>query len=327
MVMRFSLRQIEYFVAAGEEGSILAASERLNISSASVSTAISQLEAAFGIQLFIRHHAQGLSLTSEGRRFLAELKRLLGQAAGMHGFADEMAREVRGPLAVGCLVVFAAIVLPSLRRSFEAANAGVLWSSTYANQALLLDRLRSAEIDVALTYDLDIPKDIAFEPLAGLKTHALFAEDHPLAGRSSVSLAELAAEPMILLDLPLSREYFLGLYQAAGVTPQIRERVGDYHVLRSMVANGFGYSLGNIRPLSPATADGKLAALRAACRCASPDAARRRHGARRLSTEGDRSLRGPLPRRDPRRCDSRNGASVEGIGLPSVPPPWRRRKK
>jgi DNA-binding transcriptional LysR family regulator len=257
-VMRFSLRQIEYFVAAGEEGSILAASERLNISSASVSTAISQLEAAFGIQLFIRHHAQGLSLTSEGRRFLGESKRLLGQAAGMHGFADEMAREARGPLAVGCLVVFAAIVLPSLRRGFEALHTGVLWSSTYANQALLLDELRSAEIDVALTYDLDIPKDIAFEPLAALKAHALFAETHPFADRRSVSLAELAAEPMILLDLPLSREYFLGLYQAAGVTPMIGERVADYHVLRSMVANGFGYSLGNIRPLSRVAADGKV---------------------------------------------------------------------
>ena len=258
MVMRFSLRQIEYFVAAGDEGSILLASERLNISSASVSTAISQLETAFGIQLFIRHHAQGLSLTSEGRRFLTESKRLLAQVAGMHGFADEMAREARGPLAVGCLVVFAAIVLPSLRSGFEAENPGVLWSSTFANQALLLDKLRSAEIDVALTYDLDIPKDIAFEPLARLKAHALIAEGHALAKRRSVSLAELARLPMILLDLPLSREYFLGLYQAADVTPVIRERVADYHVLRSLVANGFGYSLGNIRPLSQAADDGKL---------------------------------------------------------------------
>ena len=257
MAMRFTLRQIEYFVAAGEEGSILLASERLNISSPSVSTAISQLEAEFGIQLFIRHHAQGLSLTSEGRRFLGESKRLMAQAAAMHGFADEMAREVRGPLAVGCLVVFAAIVLPNLRSSFEAKNSGVLWSSTFGNQALLLDKLRSAEIDVALTYDLDIPKDIAFEPLARLKAHALFAADHPLAEKRSVSLAELAGLPMILLDLPLSREYFLGLYQAAGVTPLIRERVGNYDVLRSMVANGFGYSVGNIRPLAPVAADGK----------------------------------------------------------------------
>jgi DNA-binding transcriptional LysR family regulator len=257
MVMRFSLRQIEYFVAVGEEGSILLASERLNISSASISTAISQLEASFGIQLFIRHHAQGLSLTSEGRRFLIESKRLLAQASGMHGFADEMAREVRGPLAVGCLIVFAPMVLPSLRHSFEAEHAGVLWSSTFANQALLLDKLRSAEIDVALTYDLDIPKDIAFEPLARLKAHALFAQDHPLAARRAVSLAELAPLPMILLDLPLSREYFLGLYQAAGIAPEIRERVADYHVLRSMVANGFGYSLGNIRPFSAVAPDGK----------------------------------------------------------------------
>lgn len=72
--MRFTLRQLEYFIAAGETKSITLAAERINISQPSISIAISHLEQEFGVQLFIRHHAQGLSLTPAGRALLQEAK-------------------------------------------------------------------------------------------------------------------------------------------------------------------------------------------------------------------------------------------------------------
>ena len=63
MPSSFTLRQLEYFVAVGDAGSIAAASDRVNVSSPSISAAISQLQAEFGVQLFVRQHAQRLSLT------------------------------------------------------------------------------------------------------------------------------------------------------------------------------------------------------------------------------------------------------------------------
>ena len=66
--MRFSLKQLHYFVAAAEAGSIKLASERVNISQPSISSAIAHLEEELNVQLFIRHHAQGLSLTLAGKR-------------------------------------------------------------------------------------------------------------------------------------------------------------------------------------------------------------------------------------------------------------------
>lgn len=62
-----TLRQIEYFVAVAELGSIALAAERLHISSPSISTAILQLERTFGLQLFIRQHAPGLLRKSRRR--------------------------------------------------------------------------------------------------------------------------------------------------------------------------------------------------------------------------------------------------------------------
>jgi DNA-binding transcriptional LysR family regulator len=260
MPMRFTLRQIEYFVAVGELGSIALASERLHISSSSISTAISQLEATFGVQLFIRQHAQGLALTTGGRRMLAEAKALLAQAQALNGVASEvsgeMAGAVHGALTLGSLVTVAPVILPKLRRSFEAAHPKAKLHQFTAHQLALFEGLRAAKVDIALTYDLEIPQDILFEPLAGLPPVALLPPDHALASAREVALEQLAEEKLILLDLPLSREYFLSLFQQAGLRPRIAERVADMGMIRSMVANGFGYSLANMRPLSIAAADG-----------------------------------------------------------------------
>ena len=103
--MRFTFRQLEYFVAAGETGSITLASERINISQPSISTAISNLETELGVQLFIRHHAHGLSLTPAGRRLLIEAKTLLAQASHLYDVVSEVTDIVRGQLSVGCLVL------------------------------------------------------------------------------------------------------------------------------------------------------------------------------------------------------------------------------
>ena len=64
--MQFTLKQLTYFVAAGEAGSILRAAENIHVSQPSISNAIAHLEDVFQVQLFIRHHAQGMSLTTAG---------------------------------------------------------------------------------------------------------------------------------------------------------------------------------------------------------------------------------------------------------------------
>ena len=111
--MKFTLRQIEYFIAAAESGSVALAAQRANISAPSVSTAIAHLEQEFGVQLFVRHHAQGLSLTSAGRGLLREARQGLRQMEGLYAAATADG-QLRGTLNVGCLVTVAPMVLPAL---------------------------------------------------------------------------------------------------------------------------------------------------------------------------------------------------------------------
>ncbi|MGZ9811683.1 LysR family transcriptional regulator [Pseudoroseicyclus sp. H15] len=257
MPLRFTLRQLEYFVAVGEAGSISTASEIVNVSAPSMSSAIAQLEAGFGVQLFTRRHAQGSVLTSSGQAFMEQARRILSEADKLNDLANIESDTVGGSLRVGCLRTFAQIVLPELRRQFQDKFPAVDFSQLEMDQAEIFEALRSARIDIALTYDLSLINDISFEPLVKLPPYVFLPPDHALAGRSHLSVADLVEYPMVLLDLPYSSEYFLSLFRSHGQRPQVIERTREMAVQRSMVANGFGFGIANMRTVSDTAPDGK----------------------------------------------------------------------
>ena len=263
MPLRFTFRQLEYLVAVGEAGSIAVASDQLNVSSPSISAAISQLEAELGVQIFVRQHAHGLSLTAGGRRIFNEAREILFRAGTLTNLAGDIRQKPGGPISVGCLITIAPLLGAAIRRSFQADYVEAAVSLKEAHQAQLLQMLGRAEIDVALTYDLDIPSDIEFAGLVAMPPYVMVAADHPMAGRAEISLADIAPEPMVLLDLPMTRDYFLSMFHAEGLRPNIAERTGEIAVSRALVANGFGYGFVNARTRSHHAADGReLAFLR-----------------------------------------------------------------
>ena len=60
VVAAYNLRQLKYFITTVDCGSVAEASRKLYIAQPAISTAIKGLEDSFGVQLLIRHHAQGV---------------------------------------------------------------------------------------------------------------------------------------------------------------------------------------------------------------------------------------------------------------------------
>ena len=209
------------------------------------------------MQLFIRRHAQGLSLTEGGRQFTEVAREVLASASRLTDSAAQITGLVAGPLSVGCLLTFAQVLLPQLRRSFQDQYPDVSFQQHEGDQAELFEAMRTARLDVALSYDLDIPPDLDFLPLLPIAPYALLPVVHPLAGEKTVTPEQLAPYPMVLLDLPHSGAYFLSLFTDAGQRPLIAERTRDMGVMRAMVANGFGFSIANIWLGSDRAADGR----------------------------------------------------------------------
>ncbi|MEP4196772.1 MAG: LysR family transcriptional regulator [Aliishimia sp.] len=257
MQTRFTLRQLEYFTCSAETGSIAAASRVLNVSSPSISTALTQLEDELGTALFVRQRAQGLSLTEAGRTLAAQAATILSEATELTRLAANASDAVQGPLRLGCLVTFAQIVVPDLRRSFEAAHNAVTISQSELTQPEIFAALRRADIDLSLSYAIDVPDDLEFHPIKTLPPFVMLAPEHPLSDRDRLAVEDLVDHAMVLLDLPLSSDYFLSFFKAAGSKPIVSERTKDMAVARSLVANGFGYSIVNFRPVGTLAPDGK----------------------------------------------------------------------
>lgn len=261
--MRITIKQLEYFVATGEAGSIKLAAEKIAISQPSISSAISHIESELQLQLFVRHHAQGLSLTSSGRRILHEAKLFLRQGEGLYAVASELNNEICGRLSVGCMITLAPMLVPQLSHTFTSENPGVTVVTSEGGHEEMLKMLRQVNIDVAITYDLPTQDDMSFEALADLPPYILISTKHPLAKKRELALKDLVNEPMILLDLPLSEQYFTSLFESKNLSANVHVRSSSQEVVRAMVANSYGYTIANVRPKNLTALDGgKLKAIK-----------------------------------------------------------------
>lgn len=258
MLTRISLRQMQYFVATAESGSIIIASEKIHVSSPSISAAIAHIESELQVQLFIRQHAKGLMLTNIGQQVMQECKYILGQANNLYSLAADFSGSIRGPLRLGCFSAFSPMIYSEIVHGFINLYQHVSLDFCENDQQALLNSLVRNELDVVLTYDLNIDSDLVnFEPLAVLPPHVLVSEAHPLAKNVAVTLEELAELPMVLLDMPLSSDYFISLFRKHQLNPKVEHSSRYVDVVRSMVANNLGYTILNVRPKNNYSLDGK----------------------------------------------------------------------
>jgi DNA-binding transcriptional LysR family regulator len=254
--LQFTLKQLSYFVAAGESGSILRAAEKIHVSQPSISNAIAHLEEVFQIQLFVRHHAQGMSLTTAGSQMMDRAKQILRDANELKSLAGVLSDKIYGTIKIGCFIPLAPIVTPELCHGFLEVHDDVEVNVSEDDQAGLISSLKKGAIDLALTYNLQLDSDIEFTPLVELEPYVLLPAEHKFATANSIALSDLDEERFILLDLPLSNTYFMSFFSGLDIKPSIYARTRHIDVQRALVARGYGYSLANVRPLNKHSLDG-----------------------------------------------------------------------
>ena len=125
VMLHYSLRQLEYFVTTAECSSVANAARMLNVSQPSVSKAITNLEGQFSSQLFIRHHAKGVSLTQAGERLLVDARNLLRYARDLQQSVVDSGDLVTGQVEVACFMNVGPIFMPSLLADFQKIYEGI----------------------------------------------------------------------------------------------------------------------------------------------------------------------------------------------------------
>lgn len=259
-MINFTLRQIGYFIAAAEQGSTAAAARSLNVSQPSISMAVTHLEQVFGQPLFVRRPAQGLVLTPFGQRKLAEARHLAAQAAVFAARPDAADGDLEGHVSVGCFSSLAPAHIPGILRHFRETHPRVHVRLREGNLEELQRWLIAGELEIGLLYETNLDGALTTETVAEIAPYALLPADDPMAAAPSMTLQQLSERPIILFDLPGSRDFLLAPFSARGVKPNIRFVGRSLEMVRGMVANGHGASIMYTRPASLQSYDGRRVA-------------------------------------------------------------------
>ena len=259
-MLYLTIRQIEYVVAVAKAGSLTAAAEILNVSQPSLSVSLSQLEARLGQRLFARRKGARVRLTVFGEDYVQQAEALLALARRLDDPAVSRL-AVEGTLLLGCFQDLApshlAHALQVLRRALPAVD--LRWR--VADFATLAREMIDGRIDISITYDLGLDSGFERIPFGEAVPHAFVGESHPLAGRDSVSLRELAGHALILFEEGLSVRHVLGLFRQVERSPVVSHRVAALEVMRSLAAIGDGVGISyTVPPGDRSYGQGALAA-------------------------------------------------------------------
>ncbi|WP_336852414.1 LysR family transcriptional regulator [Sinomonas albida] len=242
----FTLRQLEYFVAVLDAGSVTDAAKRSSISQAAASMAVGQLERALGVDLFLRTRSKRVVPTAAGHALGVRARRILAETSEIPGAVRGGFEELAGKVTVGCMIAISPRLMPRL-----IAEVGGRWPDIeldFAEGAAeeLQRSVAGGELDAAFVYSLQSVPGVDLLPVAESRPHFLLAVDHPLAGTGSLHFSDLADEDAVLFDVPPSAERVLAMFHSAGVEPRVRWRSVVAETIRGLVASGRAYSVTNV---------------------------------------------------------------------------------
>ena len=211
------VRAAEVFVAVAEELHFGRAADRLYMTQPGVSRHISRLEAALGLTL-LRRTNRHVELTREGHVFLTSARDVLVSARRAVEAAQLAARGGAGQLPLGSAGTLPNELAVRLVRAFRAIHPAVevqLVQSSYITCPLGgLDR-GSVELAVVRA-PLSVP-GLMFEPLMQEARLVALSARHRLADRASITVADLAGEPIVTSDSwsRALRDYWAGVGDGA----------------------------------------------------------------------------------------------------------------
>lgn len=238
-------RQLQAFVITAQELHFGRAAERLNLTGPPLGRLIRTLEDRIGTPLLTRT-TRRVTLTPAGQAFLPHAQAILAQMDGAASLARRTASGHAGHLRLGYLGAASLHLLPRLWRHMTATHPDIQIDATELctpdqRQALLAGELDAGLMALPVWHDR-----LSARPLIRIPLLAALPSTHPLAGRTSLHLRELAAEEWLTCTpyaTTLPPEQVQALCQAFGVLPRIRAVGGTESAVVGRVAAGQGVTL------------------------------------------------------------------------------------
>lgn len=236
--MKYSLRQLEIFVAISRTESVSRAAEVLSLSQSATSTALSELERQFDLQLFDRV-GKSLRINETGQQLLPRAVELLDRAKEIENLLQGHAGF--GYMKIGATLTVGNYLATILVARFLQEHPESRIQLQVHNTSTIVQQIANHELDLGLLEgDCNHP-DIAVERWIADELVVFCAPSHPLANQRKVSMSELLQQHWILREQGSgTRATFDRAFHSHHAALNIRLELEHTEAIKRAVESGLG---------------------------------------------------------------------------------------
>jgi DNA-binding transcriptional LysR family regulator len=241
------LHQLRCFLVAADELHFGRAAQRMQMLPSALGRHIKLLEENLGTRLFART-SRAVTLTDDGAALLRDAREIVAQAEAIEArFRTKRGVSRARRFRIGAIDSAAAGLVPSLLQDLRAKHPAIAIQLLEDKTIRLLPKILSGALDLALVRPPDrADARLEFLPLLRETAVVAFAQKHPLANRKSVSLSDIADQPLIVPDRrsrPHSHDLTIKLFEQAGLIPRIAEVADEKQTIINLVVAKLGAAI------------------------------------------------------------------------------------
>lgn len=237
--MSISLRQIRYFVAVAEHGSVSATAQSIAISQSTITETLQKLEVDLGFRLFERH-ARGVELTLKGHQFLRHARKILTDIQDARRALRGEISEGTGRLALGVTPLVAGYVMSDLLNTFCGAFPEVVVDTIEETSQYLEHLLVGGELDVAvMVLPVNMKAPALQMELVEISSYRVWLPlGHPATRKVRVSFQDFSETPHVLLAVDEVAQNVEAAWRDLSIRPPVALRTSSVEAVRGLVATG-----------------------------------------------------------------------------------------
>lgn len=240
------IRQLRYFIAIAEEGSLSAAAGRLHVAQPSLSQHVIRLEEELGLPLLARS-SRGIALTEEGRLLLSHARDIVGRMEQCLAEMREAGGQLRGAVSFGMPPSVSMVLSVPLAETVRLELPQVRLQAVEAMSGYIRDWLQEGRVDLAILYDLDRVQDYAVTHFLDEDLYLYAAPDawpEGLEPGAPVALADLAGLELVLPGPSHGlRKRIEAEARARGIALNVVIEMDAMTQIKELVARGSGYTI------------------------------------------------------------------------------------
>jgi len=235
------LRQLNALIAVAEHRSFSAAADALSTVQSNVSAHIGRLERELGATLFDRSAAR---LTEEGNLVVDRARRIHAEVQALLADVAAVKHDVTGTVQLGIIGTTARWLVPRLLEAMRDRHPGVRMVVVDATSTSLEPRLLNGSLDAAVI-NIPLPsRDVSTTPLFDEDLMLFVPDDHPIAGRAQIDVAELASMELLLTPTGTAlRDQLELVAKDHGVTLNAQAELDGVRLIATLAIEGFGAAI------------------------------------------------------------------------------------